>query len=219
VPVRRGNRVLCQLLGRVGWDARQRSPRSQYPCPCRHSQHTRGTLYALPPNALILNENRITRRPPRVSFPSGMRGTTDEIRYHSTPDPGSKKTVMFLPHESESGAFEGPRSPPVHCHRSRHSPLGDFPRGGAPSFPGRSAIRQPLRFSPRRGPLVPTAKAGAAVSFPGYVPKGGRLPVDGAAVASTGLLRPIYPRRVNPSAPKVDQSSNQRGRVLATRNP
>jgi len=56
----------------------------------------------------------ITRRPPRVFSPAGMRGATDEIRYHSTPDPGSKKTVMFLPHESASGAVEGAKSPGGH---------------------------------------------------------------------------------------------------------
>jgi len=55
VPVRSSDSVLCQLLSRVGWDARQRSPRSQTPCPCRHSQHTRGGLYALPRNAADLN--------------------------------------------------------------------------------------------------------------------------------------------------------------------
>jgi len=41
----RGNRVPCQLLSRAGWGARQRSPRSQYPCPCRRGRHTRGRIH------------------------------------------------------------------------------------------------------------------------------------------------------------------------------
>jgi len=55
VPVVSGNCVLCQYLSRVGWGARQRSPRSQYPCPCRRSQYTGGRALCPPVNTTTLN--------------------------------------------------------------------------------------------------------------------------------------------------------------------